>query len=589
MIIQMNSWSGSAAFNHIVANSALGKNSLSYGTTNYAAQLQINNFTDPNNPEEIDHKDTSSTVFDPTKGGQSETRVVTIKENLSPAEQEVFTQKIKDLKKTNIISDALTYKAKGFYNISDAEKIQATDSRDIGPKTDFLIDAKEDFSSYNDKTVVPCASLIECLLYLNTKLKIKGSFDFGRGWMSTQRGTLTSGATLTDHVCGRGIDIFHIGSSESDMINLKNGNESDHKRAMELLLPVLDAMDASLHPDLLAVSGSLAKEYGMVRGSYEIDPNQEHKKLNGILQKKYKSLRRIDFHPDEGHRDHIHLAFGPERAGNYLDWTETSSSTGSTDSSVEVNKNLVKGDPNVMSELFKSFYTEPTKKIENTNALYRALVLYGKFSPEVAAIFMCIAERESHYGPGSLTIDEDDYSIGLFQTNYSDTTNARFVDRNVTLLTLDASSRSGIPKKETSVLWKLILTNWKELGITNGTQATAKIKEYRIAKKGREFADPRLFTPINQIRLLVSYVEEYKYRWKFTSWGEYPNGPAFGWITKLKFDTAVQFYVENNPGKTKADLLKFCSEPAPGGFRDSMIIPASKINYTKWLNGETFE
>lgn len=138
--------------------------------------------------------------------------------------------------------------------------------------------------------------------------------------------------------------------------------------------------------------------------------------------------------------------------------------------------------------------------------------------------------------------------------------------------------------KTNDLLWKLILTNWQELGIKNGKEATNKIKEYRLKGEGREFADPRLFMPINQIMLLVSYVEEYTTRWKFTSWGEYDNGPAYGWITKLKFDTAVQFYVENNPGKTRQGLVNFCKP-----FIRNMIIPESKVNYTQWLNGETFE
>ena len=82
----------------------------------------------------------------------------------------------------------------------------------------------------------------------------------------------------------------------------------------------------------------------------------------------------------------------------------------------------------------------------------------------------------------------------------------------------------------------------------------------------------------------MSYVEKYTTRWKFTNWGEYENGPDYGWITSLKFDTAVQFYVENNPGKTKKDLITFCKP-----FIRNMIIPASKTNYIQWLNGEIFE
>lgn len=575
---------GKDAFNQIIASSALGKVGLGYGITNYAANIEEANFTDPQNPGSDNHADSSGSSFDPTKGGSAEFRLITVKENLTNEEQAVFTQRLEDLKKTAIISDKVyNFTGVGFSNLDPNATIKATDSRDIGTSGALYISTREDYAKYNGKTILPCASLIECLIYLNTKLKIRGSFDFGRGWIRAGGGDLTTG-TLNDHVCGRGIDITHIGIDENNMINLKTGNEANYRQAMELLLPVLESMDPSIHPDLLAVDDRLAKDYGLASGTYEIDPNKGVN-LNGILQKKYRSLRRIDFNPDSGHRDHIHLSFGPERAGTYLDWVEnTTPKTGSTDSTVNVNPGLVRGDPVSKIEIFESFYNT-NKKISNTNALYRALIDYGNFGPEVAALFMCISERESNFGPSSFAIDSDDYSLGLFQTNYSDTTKSTFISRDVTILSLNSSDRTGKPKSKKYPLWKLLLTNWEELGIKNGTEATAKIKEYRLAGKGREFADPRLFMPVNQIQLLVSYVQDYPSRWKFRNWGEYENGPSYGWITKLKFETAVQFYVENNPGKTRKDLIDFCNHKT---FWDNMVIPESKVNYVQWLNGETF-
>lgn len=425
---------GIDAFNQIIASSSLGRTGLGHGILNYAQGLKDANFNDPNSPDSS-HTDTAGLTFDPTKAGQAEFRLVTIKENLTNEEQEVFNQRIDELKKTNIIKDQVyNFTGVGFSNLDPNAKIKATDSRDIGMDGDLYISTTDNYSSYVGKTVLPCASLIECLIYLNTKLKIRGSFDFGRGWIRAGGGELTTGTSLNDHVCGRGIDISHIGKTEDAMIDLSTSNEEQYRKAMDMLLDVLNTMDASIHPDLLAVDDRLGKDYGLVKGSYEIDPNRGVT-LNGILQKKYRSLRKIDFNPDKGHRNHIHLAFGPERAGNYLDWTESSfSETGNVDSTVEINRDLVKGDPNTNQEIFKSYYTDATK-IQNTNALYRALIDYGEFSPEVSAIFMCIAERESNFGPNSFAIDSDDYSIGLFQTNYSDTTNARFIDRRVTLLT----------------------------------------------------------------------------------------------------------------------------------------------------------
>lgn len=408
---------------------------LGYGISNYAANLEQQNFTDPNSIDpNASHSDSSSGVYDPTKGSSSEFRLITVKENLSVEEQTVFDQRLEDLKNSAIISNSVySFTGAGFSRLDKDATIKATDSRDIGADGKLFVSTSEDYSSYNGKTILPCASIIECLIYLNTKLKIRGSFDFDRGWIRAGGGALTEG-TLNDHVCGRGIDITHIGVDESSMIDLTKSNEANYKQAINLLLTVLNTMDPSIHPDLLAVDDRLAKDYGLAGGTYEINPNKGTV-LNGILQKQYTSLRKIDFHPDAGHRDHVHLAFGPERAGTYLDWTEsTGAQTGSTDSSVDINSQLVKGVPTEKSELFESFYNTK-KKIVNTNALYRGLIEYGDFSPEVAALFMCIAERESNFGPDSFAIDSDDYSLGLFQTNYSDTTNTNFINRNVSILT----------------------------------------------------------------------------------------------------------------------------------------------------------
>lgn len=584
---------GSDAFNAIVAKSSLGKGGLSFGVQNYASQLTDSNFSSG----EEQHQDATERTFDATKGGKSEFRVVTIKENLTPEEQRVFDQKIKDLESTAILTDKVTHaKAANFAKISKDDVVKLTDSRGIGdPNGNLYLSSSEDFASYNGKTVVPCASIIECLLYLNTKIKIRGRFDFARGWIRAGGGSDLNGGTLNDHVCGRAIDIFEIGKDEGSMINLKSKNINDYKKAMDILLPVLDAMDEALHPDLLAVHDGLSDEYGIVGGAYEID-TPEGKTKNGILQKQYTSLRRVDFHPDSGHRDHIHLAFGPERAGTYKDWTDFVVDTGSTDTTVTIDKKLVTGDPNDESELFGSFYSKPSSQIKNTNALYRALINYGNFSAEVAAIFMCIVERESNFHPASVNFGPEisgDYSPGLFQYNFYG--NPSLIEREF-IVAIDNSIDKGnkLDKKRVKG-FKLLFKDWEKFGIKDKNTTIAKMLEVgakpsqsngermRTMEQGRALADPRLFIPITQIMILANSISHYKTRWKFTNWGEYENGPEYGWITKLKFETAVQFYVENNPGKTRNDLVDFCKPMIR-----NMIITKGKINFNAWLAGETF-
>lgn len=472
--------------------------------------------------------------------------------------------------------------------------VKAIDSRGVGNQNgNLILSVDTDFASYNGKTVVPCASLIECLIYLNTKIKIKGSFDFGRGWIAAGGKPLNNG-TLNDHVCGRGIDISHVGLDETSMIDLRTSDEAKFRQAMDLLLPVLDAMDPNIHPDLLAVDDRLGKDYGISPGSYEIEP-KKGVVLDGIIQKKYKTLRKIDFHPDKGHRNHIHLAFGPERAGTYLDWTSSSGTTGNTDTTVEIDVNLVKGDPNEKVELFKSFYNT-NDKISNTNALYRALIDYGNFSPEVAAIFMCIAERESKFGPSSVNFGIDisgDYSPGLFQINFYG--NQKWITADFSVPVNDIRVQLIDPKKIKG--YKLLFKDWEEFKINNLATALAKMKEVsakqeqsrpaRMATMAavRNLCDSRLFTPITQILFLKNFVSHYKTRFKFGPWGEYEGGPEYGWITNLKFNTAVQFYVENNPGKTKQDLIKFC-KPMIKNFASTSTL--GKASFVQWLSGEVF-
>lgn len=533
-----------------------------------------------------EHRDTDeSGSVDSMDPGLSEYRLITLKEDLALEEQTVFDQRIELLKATSVESDKNYTRVLGEARNFDKDKWPKTiTSRGVSAQE---LDKTIDYSTFNNKTVLPCASMIECLLYINSKIKVKGKFDLGRGWIYTAGG---KGGNLNDHVCGRGIDIFYVGESEDGLIDLESRDLAKHRQALDILLKVLHTMPQNLHPDLLVVHDELAQDYGMQRDGFDIDVRGGPK--DGILQKQYQYLKNINFHPDKGHRNHFHLAFSPFRAGNYKAWAMTSILN-----EVDLNTAIAIGatlppatsplGSGELAELFKTF-TAGTA-VANKDALYRALIQYGNFSPEVSAIFMMLAERESNFQPGVFASDSDDYSIGLFQTNYSDTTIARgdigsnsFINRKVTVSSLDSN---GIIRNEKIVLWKLILKDWKKLKINSGQEAWDKIKEYRLQGKGKDEIDPRLFQPINQINLVVSYVEAYKTRWKFTSWGEYANGPEFGWITRTKFQTAVDFYVRNNPNKNKGNLVAFANNSV---FLNSMIVQKSKENYSAWLQGQVF-
>jgi hypothetical protein len=575
---------GQDAFHKIVAQSSLGKGGLSYGVTNYLGQAAALEEDNTESGSDGDHRDTGeSPSFDPTKNGTSEYRLITLKENLALDEQTVFNQRIEALKATNLLTgtDPYTRVLKEAKNFDPNNMPRTTRSRGIEPQE---IDKTVDYTTYNNKTVLPCATMIECILYINSKIKIRGEFDLDRGWAKTNNNT---GRNINDHVCGRGIDIFYVGQSEDDLIYLGTKDVNKFKKALNILLPVLASMPPHLHPDLMVVHDGLAEEYGIKPQVYEINTSQNNSK--GILQKQYSMLEKIDFSPDAGHQNHIHLAFSPWRAGNYKDWTPGSTAN---DPGAPSNDTPGVNTPLPATELAEIFTTfSAGTAISNKDSLYRALVQYGNFSPEVAATFMMLAERESNFQPGVFASDGDDYSIGLFQTNYADTTVPRerltpnsgaFINRVVTVSSLDSS---GVIKNQRRRLWKLLIKDWERLNVTNAQQAWDKIREYRLQGAGRDQIDPRLFQPINQINLVVSYVEAYTGRWKFTSWGEYPNGPEYGWINRTKIQTAIDYYVRNNPGKTKDNYIRWANHKV---MRDAMIIQKSKENYAAWLQGQVF-
>ena len=143
-----------------------------------------------------------------------------------------------------------------------------------------------------------------------------------------------------------------------------------------------------------------------------------------------------------------------------------------------------------------------------------------------------------------------------------------------------------------TAIWALLHLVFKDhvsLGITTKEQANAKMETIfreEGQQAGRIYANPALFYPAVQVQLLKLITDSPgNPNWKFSPWGEYDGGPAYGWITKLKFKTAVEFYVKNNPGKTEEDLKSFCRP-----FVDNMkrYSPEGIEVYNQWLNGEVF-
>ena len=582
---------GSDAFNQIISSGSLGRAVLPYGTRDYLKEFSDNlqgGSGSPAGSEGSDHQDTEGNGFDPTKGGQSEARLYTAKEDITPEEAAVFDTKIQDLKNASIIgSSSIPFKADAFSALEGNTKLNAVGTRGVD---DLYYDSKSGLEKINGKHIYPCASLIEFLLSINSKIALKGDFDLGRDAMSAGG----QGKTINDHSTGRGIDIRYVGTSMDTLVDLNPKNVPKNKTAFNLLLDTLAVMDESLLPDLIVFDDRLESEYGILSGAYEIDSSASSG-VNGIIQKKYPMLKKIDFSANNGHQNHFHIAFSPQRAGNYKDYVDSTTAPNWGNSppvgvSIE---GLAK-----YPDLFASRFAD-TSAVKNVDELYQALIGFGGFSPEVSAIFVMIAQRESNISAAGFNgnIGTGDYSLGLWQINYYG--NQKLLNENVDLYSLVQVAEGYRVKKEKIKTYKLLFKEYEELKINNINSSVAKMvqiyNEEKVRKSaqqnpvfldGKKYADDRLFNAATQIGLLKSFVSRYTSRWKFTAWGEYASGPEYGWITRLKFKTAVDVYVRNNPGKNEKDLQDFCAPMIKN------MLGASAHNgravYNRWLEGEIF-
>lgn len=569
----------------------MGRTSLSYGITNAISQLQGANF----DQETGGHANVPADS-DPTAVVDGDSRPVAAAAILSKEETEIYLKRIADLKNCAVVEDHdnLTFNIQ----IDEIEKIKnknitlyETASYERNNKKYPKFDASFFDGITGNRKAFVSASLIELLIALKQKIKLfKGGIDVYRKLSGPNNSDLKDNGSLSDHGFGRAFDLSEIQIDDTRIINLKKSSVDDYRKALNYLLSVLSTINPSLHPDLIVIHSGLQKEYGIGDGFESDNPKSP------IISKMYPSLKKINFHADSNHTNHIHISFGPLRAGSYLAWLNQGNSTGNTDPNVEVDTDIVFGSTErtaYLDAIFQPFTGQNhTRGIRNTNALYKGLIEFGipgqeKNVKEIAAIFMMLAHRESggDFSPGSLACDDDDFSIGLYQLNYSPTRNMKRLKGDITVAT---RLSGGNIKKERIPMWKLIIKDWQSKGITTAEEAgeiILDLQKRKAATEARTMMDSRLWQPINQLYMLRPFIAAYTYDpyrngWMFSSWGEYENGPKYGWITATRFDIAAQFYVENNPGKTKEEFKKWTR-----GLLSNMVVKLGKDNFEEWLNG----
>jgi hypothetical protein len=597
---------GSAAFSQIVASSSLGKQGLGYNIPNVLSQLGENN----NNSE---HSNTTG-PFDPTKEAMGASRPVTYVDQLSAEEKTVFDQRIKEVVSAGIVSDssklAFTFSSAGSEKIGATWKVYLTASQGVNNNNNPILNTNlTSFSAANGKMAYTCASMIELLLSLGSGgsgIYLRGNIGVTNGFTGVVETEASDKGGVDDHTFGRAFDITSIGKTVSDQYNLSSSNVDTYKGALDVLLSKLNTIPEFLHPDLIVIHPDLAVEYGIGRGFESTFSNNNGVDSKGIsitnagfINKKYKNLTRINFDTDSGHTKFIHMSFGPARAGSYQGWLDAGSDAGDPSGGDVTAGTTPAGDPNDLTELGESFATKTTA-LKNTNALYRALVNHGGYTPEAAAILMCIAERESNFGPGAFNGKVNgssgkppgtgDYSIGLFQINFAGSD--KYLNNQITV----ASIVNGKIVKEQIQGYKLIDKDYAANKVNNATTAKAKMKEwYKVDPKkpdgqgiseGKSHSDPRMWNAITQISFALIMTTQKKNGWMFWNWGEYDTDgkrPAAGWLRFLKFQTAINFYTANNPGKTAQDLKNWMRKNV-----DRNLV-SSKEYLNLWLQGYVFD
>jgi hypothetical protein len=576
------------------------------------------------NGDGTSHTD-SEAPRDPTKSTLSSSRPITFVDLLPSAEKEIYDLKIKEVVDAGIVQDVsklvFTFSAQNYKSIGAKWKIYLTPSKDFNSGENPILNNSQDYwSSVDGKDAYTCASIIELLLALGASgsgLKIKGTIGATNvGFSGMKNGEKTDMGTITDHTFGRAFDITAIGKSVPDMLYLSSKNLDNYKRALDMLLAKLNTVPEYLHPDLIIIDNRLIDEYGIGEGfesdfvgNKGVDKGGKGTSITnaGIIFKKYETLKKINFTASAGHRDHIHLSFGPNRTGSYKDWLDTETQ-GQNEGEPESGF-TPEGDASQVESLAISYsgasrnsYYGAKSAIRNPNALYKGLIDYGNFTPEEAAIFMCIAERESNFQPGAFNglvnnsnekpKGTGDYSIGLWQVNFKGIVS--LLTNKITLVDSYTRSVDGKITFTTSqeVGYKLIDKNWQQDGVKGKDSALRKMKEWYKTdpndptgfgiSEGRQYTDERMFKPIVQI-FILKQITQGRHGWIFSPWGEYPGAPVAGWLRELKFQTAVNFYIANNPTKTIEDLRTWVKQKGSDKNANS-----SKLYLDRWLQGYVF-
>lgn len=429
------------------------------------------------------------------------------------------------------------------------------------------------------------AALIELLLRLTDKVYIRGGQGTDRGIVGKNFSALTSeNNSVSDHSFGRGFDIEDIGVTKQEAIILAKKSKKEYKNALELLLTHIQNFPASLHPDLIVISQDLITDFGINEKGLE-DANSQ-------IRKQFPNLaKHVNFGADTSHRNHIHISFGPIRAGSFITPEIAAEISGTTYSGSA-------GTSSETVELFKKVFRQSDKPDPlTTGELYLLLVNHANFGEEAAALFSSIVIRESR---GNVWSTNDDGAFGLFQ----------FMSRakiNGASQGEETVARILIPSEESIPFWKFAYKNWQAEGLDKMTKKDRttfmrdKQKNDPTKNAGRGYFDERAFIPINQAQMLRAKFgldkpnnKNRKITWIGSSWTNSILGPwgerflYFGPLSDVSYKTAKDVYVQYS-GKTEQDFINWLTKKMPKDSRTWNPDPKTgKSILESWIEGKNY-
>lgn len=412
-------------------------------------------------------------------------------------------------------------------------------------------------------------------------LKVTGGF----GTQRQNDNPRSSGAqenTITDHAFGRAFDFFSIlpvnNSAERkyeknlDKITTKEG----YQYQLNVFLSKLNAMPLHLIPDFICVSSKF------VDASYDT-----YQSKTNSLATKYPKLKYLKLKRDlTGHDNHIHISFAPARGGIYNGPASlTSASSGSSPQTTQTGIKYVVTPygASPVSTLVTKDYTNNPQQIAPDDIFY-ALVNVGLFTPEAAAIFVGLANRESLR---KLYIVQEKWgAIGLWQISTAIKDGG---SGNCQLL---------LPEKFSTQYWKLALPDKQSIPESS---VDAEINARCAAGQpgfGIDKFDKRLWNLTNQVYLLRSKISRFAFRQPIQDlpiepWGD--NYLKYGFISSttysnMQFEDVLSVY-QKMTNKSEGTLRDWITQKVKAKARKSNTLGVDSNGKTfleNWFDGTKY-